>query len=147
METIVRQNALFQRTIKPDNFRTWHGEPRDVKPFTQAEAPCMRWTPQNGPENFRTPEMMTGPLLIRVEMLTRGSCCDDMTNLWWMLERCFYPGSSNFGVNPIIATLQGAGALSGLVFFDQPAFDPDPDGVFFAGQGQMRIEVRLDMNS
>ena len=43
----------------------------------------------------------------------------------------------------------GAGrrAGSGLVFFTQPAFDPGPDGVFFAGQGQLKIEVQSPINS
>lgn len=147
METIVRHNSVFQRVVKPDRFRTWEGEPRDVKPFTQSEAPCMRWTPQNGPEVFVTPTLQVGPLYINCEVIVRGSCCDDLTNFWWMLERCFYPGATNFGPNPIIQQLQGAGAHTGLVFFTQPAFDPDPDGVFFAGAGQLKIDVRLDINS
>ena len=42
----------------------------------------------------------------------------------------------------------GAGRrASGLVFFTQPAFDPGPDGVFFAGQGQLKIEVQSPINS
>ena len=53
METIVRQNAIFNRVVKPDRFRTWEGHPRDIKPFSYQEAPCMRWTPMNGPEQFR----------------------------------------------------------------------------------------------
>lgn len=147
MESIVRQNPVFNRVVKADRFRTWEGQPRDIKPFSYQEAPCLRWTPTNGPESFRTPTTMTGMLYIQCEIIVAGSCSDDLANFWFMLERCFYPSATNFGPNAIIATLQNAGALSGLVFFDQPAFDPGPDGVFFAGQGQMRIDVRLDMNS
>ena len=54
-----------------------------------------------------------------------------MTNFWWLLERCFYPAAA--GRNEIALLLQNAGSMTGLVFFDQPAFDPGPDGVFFAG--------------
>ena len=42
---------------------------------------------------------------------------------------------------------QTAGARSGLVLFSQPAFDPGPDGVFFAGQGQIKIEIQSQLNS
>ena len=40
-----------------------------------------------------------------------------------------------------------AGARSGLVLFSQPAFDPGPDGVFFTGQGQIKIEIQSQLNS
>ena len=148
METIVRGNSLFQRVVKPDHFRTWQGEPRDVKPFTQSEAPCMRWTPMNSGEEFRTPDSMSGDLLINCEIICRGSCCDDLTNFWWMLVRCFYPIQTSLtNVNTVIASLQQAGARSGLVKFSQPAFDPEPDGVFFAGQGQIKIEIQSNLSS
>ena len=146
METIVRQNATFQRIIKPDRFRTWQGEPRDIKPFTFQEAPCLRWTPMNTGEEFKTPDTMAGDLLINCEVITRGSCCDDLTNFWWMLTRCFYPPVL-VARNTNIQTLQAAGARSGLVLFSQPAFDPGPDGVFFAGQGQIKIEIQSQINT
>ncbi len=147
METIVRQKAIIGRIVKPDRFRTWEGHPRDIKPFSQAEAPCLRWTPMNTGEEFKTPDTMAGDLLINCEVLTRGSCCDDLTNFWWLLTRCFYPQGGGSARQTIIQTLQAAGARSGLVLFSQPAFDPDPDGVFFAGHGQIKIEIQSQLNS
>ena len=52
---------------------------------------CLRWTPMNTGEEFKTPDTMAGDLLINCEIVIRGSCCDDLTNFWWMLTRCFYP--------------------------------------------------------
>lgn len=147
MEAIVRDNAIFNRIVKPDNFRTWQGHPRDSKPFDQSNAPAMRWTPMNTGEQFRTPDTMAGDLLINCEILCRGSCCDDLTNFWWMITRCFYPSGAVAARNAIIQTLQTAGARSGLVLFSQPAFDPGPDGVFMAGQGQLKIEIQSQLNS
>jgi len=147
METIVRGNSVFQRTVKPDNFRTWQGEPRDVKPFDQSNTPALRWTPMNTGEEFKTPDTMAGDLLINCEVICRGSCCDDLTNFWWMITRCFYPQGGGAARQVIIQTLQAAGARSGLVLFSQPAFDPGPDGVFFAGQGQIKIEIQSQLNS
>jgi hypothetical protein len=145
METIVRTNPVFQRIVKPDNFRTWEGHQRDSKPFDQSHAPAMRWTPMNTGEQFRTPETISGDLLINCEIIIRGTCCDDLTNFWWMLAKCFYPGDGGMQAN--VRTLVAAGARSGLVFFSQPAFDPGPDGVFIAGQGQFKIEVQSSINS
>ena len=147
MEQIVRTNPTFQRIVKPDNFRTWEGHPRDSKPFDQSHAPAMRWTPMNTGEQFRTPDTMAGDLLINCEILCRGCCCDDLTNFWWMLTRCFYPPGATTTRNAIISTLQTAGARSGLVLFSQPAFDPGPDGVFMAGQGQFKIEIQSQLNT
>jgi len=147
MEAIVRQNAVFQRVVKPDRFRTWEGHPRDIKPFSCQEAPCLRWTPMNTGEEFRTPDTMSGDLLINCEVIVAGSSCDDLTNFWWMLTRCFYPAGGGAPRQAIIQSLQAAGARSGLVLFSQPAFDPGPDGVFFAGQGQIKIEIQSQLNS
>jgi hypothetical protein len=142
----VRNNAIFQRVVKPSAFRTWQGDPNDIKPFTVQEAPCIRWTPMNTGEEFKTPDTMAGDLLINCEVIIRGCCCDDLTNFWWMLTRCFYPPLLA-GRNANILTLQAAGARSGLVLFSQPAFDPGPEGVFFAGQGQIKIEIQSQLNT
>ena len=32
------------------------------------------------------------------------------------------------------------------MLFSQPAFDPAPDGVFFTGQGQIKIEIQSQLN-
>ena len=146
METIVRQNATFQRCVKPIAFRTWQGKPEDAKEFTFEIAPGMRWTPMNTGEQFRTPDTMSGDLLINCEVLLKGTNVSDLTNFWCMIARCFYP--------PVLATrqsniltLQNAGARSGLVLFSQPAFDPGPDGIWLAGQGQIKIEIQSQLNT
>ena len=147
METIVRTNATFQRIVKPDNFRTWQGEPRDVKPFDQSNAPCMRWTPMNTGEEFRTPDSMSGDLLINCEIICRGSCCDDLTNFWWMIARCFYPiQTATTNYNSIVLALPGRRPQRpGQV--QSARIRPRPDGVFFAGQGQLKIEVQSNLSS
>jgi len=149
METIVRQNATFQRIVKPVAFRTWQGKPEDAKEFTFEIAPAMRWTPMNTGEQFRTPDTMSGDLLINCEILLKGTNVSDLTNFWWMVARCFYPPSSSPGItrNQVIQVLQTAGARSGLVLFSQPAFDPGPDGVWLAGQGQIKIEIQSQLNT
>ncbi len=147
METIVRQNATFQRVVKPGSFRTWQGKPEDAKEFTFEIAPAMRWTPQNTGEQFRTPDTMSGDLLINCEILLKGTNVSDLTNFWWMVVKCFYPSGAVSARNANIQTLQTAGARSGLALFSQPAFDPGPDGVWLAGQGQIKIEIQSQLNT
>ena len=107
----------------------------------------MRWTPMNTGEEFKTPDTMAGDLLINCEVIIAGSCVDDLTNFWWMLDPLLLPARRRHTRQAIIQTLQTAGARSGLVLFSQPAFDPGPDGVFFAGQGQIKIEIQSQLNS
>ncbi len=147
METIVRQNATFQRIVKPSSFRTWQGNPEDAKEFTFEIAPAMRWTPQNTGEQFRTPDTMSGDLLINCEVLLKGTNVSDLTNFWWMVVKCFYPSGNVSLRNANIQALMSAGARSGLVLFSQPAFDPGPDGVWLAGQGQIKIEIQSQLNT
>lgn len=146
METIVRQDVVFQRIVKPSSFRTWSGDPNDAREFTFEIAPAMRWTPMNTGEQFRTPDTMSGDLLINAEILIKGTNVSDMTNFWWMVARAFYPATLA-ARNANIGTLQAAGARSGLVLFSQPAFDPSPDGLWLAGQGQIKIEVQSSLNT
>ncbi len=149
METIVRQNPTFGRIVKPTSFRTWRGNPEDAKEFTFEIAPAMRWTPMNTGEQFRTPDTMSGDLLINCEILLQGANCSDFQNFWWMVVKCFYPGGAPAigpNSNQIIQVLQTAGARSGLVLFSQPAFDPSPDGTWLAAQGQIKIEIQSQLN-
>jgi len=146
METIVRNNPTFQRIVKPSSFRTWQGNPEDAKEFTFEIAPAMRWTPMNTGEQFRTPDTMSGDLLINAEILLKGTNISDMQNFWWMVVKCFYPAQLATRQSNIL-TLQNAGARSGLTLFSQPAFDPSPDGTWLAGQGQIKIEIQSQLNT
>ncbi len=147
METIVRQNATFQRIVKPTSFRTWQGNPEDAKEFTFEIAPAMRWTPMNTADTFSTPDSMRGDLLINAEILIKGYNVSDMQNFWYMVMRCFYPIQTTPSPNPVPPALVTAGARSGIVLFSQPAFDPGPDGTWLAGQGQLKIEIQSNVSS
>src|SRR5271166_1128536 len=98
MESIVRGNPTFQRIVKGSSFRTWQGNPEDAKEFTFEIAPAMRWTPMNSGEQFRTPDTMSGDLLINAEILIKGTNCSDFQNFWWMVVRCFYPPTESPGI-------------------------------------------------
>lgn len=144
MEAIVRQNATFQRTVKPHSFRTWEGKPDDAKDISQFGAPAMRWTPTHTAEQWATPHLIKGGMFINCEIWLQGTNVSDMTNFWWMLVQCFYPGPPI--TLEIIDRLQKAGAHTGLVEFSQPAYDPQPDGLWMAGGGQLAIIVRSSIN-
>ena len=105
----------------------------------------MRWTPDERAEMFATPELINGDLWINCEVIVAGSCCDDLTNFWWMLRSVSTRDQAD--ISRLSRRWWRPAARSGLVFFTQPAFDPGPDGVFLAGQGQLKIEVQSPINS
>ena len=86
----------------------------------------------NTGEEFKTPDTMAGDLLINCEVMIRG-CCSRPDELLVDADPLLLSGRARRR-NANIQTLQAAGARSGLVLFSQPAFDPGPDGVFFAGR-------------
>lgn len=141
MVQILKASPTLGSVIKPGALRSWAGDSHDTIEFSWSLAPAIRLTPANGPEQFWSPNAMLGDLLVNCEMLVAGTCVDDVANLWWAIEKAFYPASDGGMANA--ATLQAAGAHSGLVLFSQPAYDPEPADKFFAAMGQLKIAVRL----
>lgn len=143
--SILRADPVISRTIRKDCLRAWEGAQADAKNFSVEHAPAMRLTPGTGGDDFATPDSMKGALLINYEILIRGTNADDLFNLWWAMCLALYPADP-IARSQLALRLQNAGARSGLVLFTQPAFDPDPDGVFIAGIGQMKIDVESRFN-
>lgn len=143
--SILRSDPTLCRVIRKDCLRAWSGDVADAKAFSIEHAPALRLTPATTGDQFVTPDSMAGDLLINCEILLRGNDADDLFNFWWAICRAIYP-TDPIQRSQIALQLQNAGARSGLVLFSQPAFDPDPDGVFFAGMGQMKIAIEAVYN-
>jgi len=59
-----------------------------------------------------------------VELLVKGTNADDVSNLWGAVQAAIYPGGSG-SILTTANTLQAAGSFTGLVTFQQPAYDQD----------------------
>jgi hypothetical protein len=140
---ILEHDRVLSNVIKPEAFRSWSGGSKENLEFTFALAPALRLTPANTEEHFWAPNAMVGQLFINCEMLVAGTNVDDVNDLWYAIERAIYP-TNNMQAN--IPTLQAAGAHSGIVLFSQPAYDPEPQDKFFAAIGQMKVDVRINVN-
>jgi hypothetical protein len=147
VETILRTNPTLKRVVK--TWRTWREKPGQNAPFgLDVELPAVRITPANGPDIWRYPDAFVGPLYLNFEMLIQGTEAEDPYNLWFAMCNAIYPGSSATpSTQTNITNLQTAGANSGLVEFSSPAFDPSPDGNNWLAVGQMKIDVRLQLNT
>lgn len=141
----LRADPTLARALRKDGIRAWEGSPIDALPFGVEHAPSIRLTPATGPDTFSTPDSMKGALVINCEMVARGSNVDDLLNLWWAVCLALYP-PDKADRNALALRLQNAGARSGLPMFTQPAFDPQPDGVYLAGQAQISIDVESRFN-
>jgi hypothetical protein len=146
MMSILKHDPVLTSVVKGPSFRTWDGSATDTADFSNATCPALRFLPTNGPEQFQFPDAQVGPLFVEVHMLVAGNNVDDPQNLWWAIERAIYPTDWNKRVANQSA-LQAAGAKTGLVFFTQPAFDPGPENRYFACQGQMKVDVLLQLNT
>ena len=149
---LIQFSPVIRTAVKPESFHSWTGATHDTADFTKCSCPALRFTPTNGPEQFLFPDAMVGPLFINCEMLVSGTNVDDAQNLWWAIERAIYPGPTPLMAGgptsqSNIALLQTAGANSGLAMFSMPAFDQEPQEQFFACTGQIKIDVRLQLNT
>lgn len=136
----VRNDPTIKRIVRPTSIRAWDGLPQDGEPFAVGIAPCLRFTPANAAETFWSPGSTRGPLFINVEMLVEGTCVDDVLNLWWAVERAIYPQAQS-STNANVTALQQAGGYDGLSLFSMPAFDPDPENLYFSAMGQIKVEI------
>lgn len=141
---ILQTDPVLSSVIRPESFRTWAGRSHDNMEFSYSSAPGLRLTPLGSLETWKFPEARVGDLVIRVDMVLPGTDADDEMNLWWAIQRAIYPDVYATQLANIQA-LQAAGANTGYVEFSQPAFDPEPQDRFFVATGQMKIEVRLQL--
>jgi hypothetical protein len=145
IDDILRADANLQRSLsRVGSFRSWRGGPEDKSDFAQTQAPAVRITPVPAPESWWYPGSTKGDLVVKIELLAGGLCVDDVENLFWALQRALVPTGQAEAL-AIHKKLVDAGAMTGLILFEQPATDPDPgagsDGQFRAF-GQLKIEVK-----
>ena len=140
---ILKNNATLKRMVK-----TWraHGaRSPDKTPHSRLTSRCRpcespRW---NGPEEWRYPNAMVGPLYLGFEILLLGADVRDALNLSRAIQIAIYPGGAGTLAN--IQALQAAGAQSGLPQFTVPAYDESPDGANLLARGQMKIDVLFQL--
>ncbi len=133
---------------KPGSLRVWDGSTEDAADFALVQAPAARFTPMSGGvDDWFSPEMQFGDLVVGVELLVRGTNVDDVMNLWWAIQRAIYPETPD-GPLAIANKLMAAGATTGMVTFIEPAFDPDAarSNGYFLAYGRMKVEIREILN-
>lgn len=146
VEAILRYDPMFSSVVNGKRLRTWSGDVNDAIQFTLDMAPCVRLTPIPAPEEWASPGLTKGALMIHIEMLVAGFNYDDVFNLYWAIEKAFYPPATNaVDGDGIRAQLLAAGAFSGIVTFSQPTYDPTPKDMYFHAFGQMKVDVRLNL--
>jgi hypothetical protein len=142
---LIRNDPTIRRIFRPTSIRAWDGKPQDSAPFDTTIAPCLRITPSNGPDEWLYPEAFAGDLYLNVELVVRGTDCDDVFNVWFAIQRAIYPRDFTAKTANVTA-LQQAGAKTGLAQFSLPAFDPNPSDNYFAAAGQIKISVREQLS-
>lgn len=143
IDDLLRNDPTIRNIItKPGSFRSWQGDTNDKADFGLSQAPAIRLTPQPEPEQWWYPATTKGFLTITFEVITPGLAIDDVDNLVYAMHRVLVPHSDPASVQTTINKLKDAGAVTGLVQFSMPAYDPRPaDGLCMA-TGQFRLELQ-----
>lgn len=143
IETQLRTDPILGSVVR--TWQTWEGVPGDKQPPAIGMAPWVSLTPQPTQERWFSPETQEGTLNIRIDVLVRGTCIDDVMNLWGAIRAALSPyarGSDGVCFN---TRLMSAGAHKGLVEMNQPLFDPSPDAgqdASFRPSGLVSVEYR-----
>lgn len=136
IDDVLRRDPIISVVVRPENFRSWRGDPNDGTEFSFSSSPAIRLTPYSGPADFKFPEAMMSMLYIKVEMLIPGTNADDQLNLWGAIEQALHTKPTRY--------FNDAGAWPGTPTFQQPAFDIDPTNQFFYAVGGLQTQVRVD---
>jgi hypothetical protein len=145
LEAILRNDPTLARVLGR-SWKTYSGDPGDAQPFGITSCPWLVMSRVPGPEEYWSPDAMTGDMSVLLLIGVRGFCEDDADNLYAAIQRAIYPGTQEAKLANV-ALLQAAGAHTGIITFSQPAFDPRSidgqatDGMITA-RGRMQITVR-----
>lgn len=138
------------------HWKDWEGKPSDRAALpTRAAKVAIRLTPGGGADDFLSPDSLTAPLIINLDVEVRSADADDPEDLWEAIQRALYPPDDPAATPPgaarlaIQAALRAAGAVTGQCTFSTPAVAFDgpaaADGILkFAGQ--IKLDVRLTLN-
>lgn len=142
----LRSDEQIKRFVK-GSFFSWTGDPSERVDFTIDQAPAIRLTPMLGPVPFWANDSLLGRLTIQTEIVTPGSCWDDLAMFWYAVQIALYPVDVN-AQNTFINALQSAGAHKGICEFGSFQNDPQPaeDGAW-RGVGSILIDYRINVRS
>jgi len=143
IETQLRSNPTLSATVR--NWQTWEGVPGDKQPPALTSAPWVCLTPHPESEDWFSPETQVGRLTIRIDALVRGTCIDDVMNLWGAIRAALSPRNAGSDGVCFNVKLQQSRAHKGLVLMSAPLVDTSQDagqdGAFKAS-GSIMIEYR-----
>jgi hypothetical protein len=133
------------RRVIGDNLRTWDGVPADKAPFVPQDGkPVLRLTPQPRNVEWYSPDTQRGTLVVFVELGVSSLSIDDVNDVYDLVVQALRPGNGTLSLD-----LVAAGAETGEIVFDDPAYDPrpaaEPEGQFFA-VGSFGLEVLRSVN-
>lgn len=139
------RDPTLNRVIAPAAWHLFNGRVSSALPPSRTGGPELWIFPSAGPSRLKFEASQVLPLFLNVDMTIPTSNSDDVLNLWHAIRTALFTG--DFASDATFrASLQTIGAHTGLITFSQAAFDPDPevDGRFLGGRGQLMIEVRLN---
>jgi hypothetical protein len=85
------ERRFRSKVSRVKTWRTWQGTPADNDPPTADLCPWVRLTPSPAGDGARDNISQRGRLVVRVELVTRGTCIDDMLDLWALFEEACFP--------------------------------------------------------
>lgn len=149
---------LIERTLRADPvlsnvvglWSTWEGDPiRDPLPLALVGDSSIKLQPAMGPVDFWAVDSTRGDLIVDVDLIVRGTCYDDLDNLWYAMEQAIWPRDVTRQRAFILKLQQATQGGKGLVIFQRPAsfIADDVDGSpCLRASGSLRTDVHELIN-
>ena len=122
--SLVENDPIIKSNVRPTSIRSWKpGDQASDQPFGSGMLPALRLTPSGFSDTqWYSPDSQIGNLIIDVEMATEGLDIADPINLWFAIERVFFPVDRNATI-AIQNALNDAGSFAGMLSFTPPSFE------------------------
>lgn len=123
---------------------SWQGTPGEAD--ASPRPPEIRLTPASGGAQWITEGQHEIPLGITVDLAVRGTCVDDLMNLWWAVMNALYPaaGSAREATVEQLTARENASnliqqlSITGAPLTPTPGTDPVPH---LTGTGELTLLI------
>lgn len=130
-----------------ERWRTWQGDPDDVRPWSSGDCPGVQLVPQLVDDGWQDPATFRGRLVVAVEIALETYDVREAGRAWRAIKRVFYPDTVAAREDVRRAIMEKATGLSaGLVEFKGLTYTPPAAGALFIARGTLSVVVNEQLS-
>lgn len=132
-----------------ETWNVWDGDTTDKQGFSSGTGVSIELLPKPVESQWMSEQSFRGDFIVNVGMMIPGANIDDVLDLWYLIERAFYPTDATQRTT-VQSTLRSNGSYTGLISFLQPAVAVDnttKTAPMWIAQGLIKADIELTYNA